>query len=175
LDRPTPYLRPSHRTLNRMKNVVLLIFGFLLTQAYAQEPSKYTKFRTGTFQYEGLGSSVEVIRTEESQTEIYENGDSKLILDIEWLNDSTYILTHRESINAPSISKLGWLKTKITAVEGNRYEASYTTDTGDSDECVFIKMENDYNLLWKIEKEGVNNIGYLKKNSRKKTDLTSMN
>lgn len=149
--------------IKRMKKAILLtLLGFLYTVAFAQDSSKYEKFRTGTFQYEDLGAAVTIERTEDTQTETYQGGQSKLILDIEWLNDSTYLLTHRESINAPGALEPGdQLTTTINTAEGNRYEGTYTSNVGKSGKCTFIKIENTYNLLWKVEKEGMKNAGYL--------------
>src|SRR5690554_7101380 len=74
----------------------LLALTFLAGSAFAQE-ARYDDFKTGTFTYESQEGEVEIIRTKTKQIEIYNDGKSKLITNIKWENDSTYVLTDRKS------------------------------------------------------------------------------
>jgi hypothetical protein len=126
-----------------MKHILLItILGLFLTQGYAQENNSYEKFKTGIFAYEGRVGEVEICRTKKRQTEIYTNGKSKLILKIEWVNDSTYVLTHKKSKNAPGcLDKGDWIKAIIVASDNDTYTCSYTSNKCGEGKSVFIKLE----------------------------------
>lgn len=125
------------------KSIILsLTFLFLASLAFAQDKVDYSKFRTGTFSYPGQEEDVIITWTKHKQIEVYNGGESKLILKVEWLNDSTYLLTHKKSINAPGcLDKGDWIKTKITQVNGNRYLCESTTNKCGSGELIIVKLE----------------------------------
>ncbi|MFI5204028.1 MAG: hypothetical protein ACHQF2_05980, partial [Flavobacteriales bacterium] len=67
---------------------------------------------------------------------------SKIVLKIEWLNDSTYVLTVKKLVNAPGcLSKRDWIKTVITSCTDNRWVGTYTSNKCGSGKCVFLKKE----------------------------------
>ena len=123
---------------------IFLIVSFCLfwIQLFSQEHRPYEKFKTGKFTYEGRIGEVEIIRTKKTQTEIYNEGKSKLIFKIKWVNDSTYILKHQKSINAPGCLEKGdWIKAIILGSENNKYTCSFTSNKCGEGQSVFIKLE----------------------------------
>lgn len=143
-----------------MRNIIKIIpFTFLLhscsvfktntnytdlekTKKEIMEGSAYKNFKIGKFTYEGREEEVEIIRTNKTQTEIYNGGKSKLILNIEWVNDSTYLLTHKESINASGcLNKGDWIKATIIDTKKDKYTCSYTSNKCGEGKSVFIKLD----------------------------------
>ena len=107
-----------------MKTIAFLsLFLFALLQTLGAQNLDYLKeFRTGTFVYENE-QDVKIIRTAKRQTEIYNGGKSKLVLDIAWKNDFTYTLVLRKAVNA-NASKWGkhdTLVTNLVRYEDGRY------------------------------------------------------
>ncbi len=119
----------------------LLALTFLAGSAFAQE-ARYDDFKTGTFTYESQEGEVEIIRTKTKQIEIYNDGKSKLITNIKWENDSTYVLTHKKAINAEGcLDKGDWIRTKIISRDGNRYEADFVSNKCGRGTAIFIKLK----------------------------------
>jgi len=127
-----------------MKSLYLSLLISLCTSfVYGQNTKKeLEKFRTGKFTYLGQEEDVVIIRTKKQQTETYNQGKSKLILKIEWVNDSTYVLTHQKAIEAPGcLTKGDWIKTIITSQDGNKYTCTYTSNKCGSGEGTIVKLE----------------------------------
>jgi len=98
--------------------------------------------RTGKFTYFGQQGKVEIIRTETEQTEIYNDGKSKGVLDINWISDTEYILTLRLAENAPGCVKVGdVIKTKILNCEGNKYYYESSCESCGEDHNTLVKIE----------------------------------
>lgn len=96
---------------------VLILFVFLSGYStYAQDSNCLTSLRIGEFvavSEDGKKLGYKVIRKKNKQTEIYNNGKSKIISRIKWLNDSTYTLTTLKMINTPNpgCDKIGAIAT----------------------------------------------------------------
>lgn len=126
-----------------MKQLILLTFLTLLVKpVFSQDQIDFESIKTGRFTYEGKEGEVEIIRTKRKQIEIFNEGKSKLILKIKWINDSTYVLTHKKSINnSGCLDKGDWIKAKILKRKKDRYECSYTSNKCGGGKSVFIKLE----------------------------------
>lgn len=126
--------------LNSLSLLAILIFTNTL--CFGQNSDQYKSFKTGTFTYLNSESKVKIVRSENEQVEIYNDGESRLILDIHWENDSTYVLTLKQAINAPGCLQIGdWIKTTITSAEKSRYTCTYTSNRCGSGESEFIKLK----------------------------------
>ena len=124
-----------------MQTFLAVLFGTIML-SFQQSDNLYKSFRTGIFTYQNSKTRVKIVRTEDEQIEIYNDGNSKLILGIHWENDSTYVLTHKQAINAPGCLQIGdWIKTTITSAEKNKYSCTYTSNRCGSGESVFIKVK----------------------------------
>lgn len=113
-----------------------------LSSAFSQESdSCLLSLRKGKFTYEGKSGEVTIIRTKNRQEEIFNGGRSKLIMKIKWINNSTYVLTHIKSVNAPGNMKKGdKIFCSIPQCEGDHYTVRYTSVYG-AGQSVFIKLE----------------------------------
>lgn len=126
-----------------MKTIITLtLFIISSVSLMAQTPEDLKKMRTGKFTYTGQQGKVEIIRTETEQTEIYNDGKSKGILDINWINDSEYTLTLRLAENDPGCMKVGdVIKTKILNCDGTRYQYEASCESCGEDKNILIKIE----------------------------------
>ena len=126
-----------------MKNFFLV--SFLVTSVFyskAQTKEELQKFHTGTFSYKGMESEVQIIRTKKVQKEIFNKGKSRIIMKIEWLDDSTYVLTVKKIIDSPGCIKKGdKIFATIKSTNGNTYNCAYKSANCGSGETVFIKLE----------------------------------
>jgi len=96
--------------------------------SFGQNYQCMNEIRTGEFYYEGLEDSARIVRTINQQIEVFNNGKSKLILNIEWISASTYILIHQEAINAPGCLKKGdTIKCTILNCKDDYYIYTYST------------------------------------------------
>lgn len=120
--------------------ICLAVFGAGIAHAQAENCTKALK--TGTFLYEGPEGKVEIVRSGRLQTETYNGGASKLVLNIKWLNDYTYELTHKESINAIScLDKGDKIVSKIIGCKDSAiYCESQNKKCGDAN-ILLIKVE----------------------------------
>ncbi|PHR26760.1 MAG: hypothetical protein COA38_14340 [Fluviicola sp.] len=110
--------------------------------SYSQKEGKYDEFRTGTFTYLDKGEGVLVIRTKKTQIEIYPDGESKLINKIKWINDSTYMLTFKKSINADGcLVKGDRMKIEFLSKDGNQYKCRYTSSACGKGEVTMKKVD----------------------------------
>lgn len=104
--------------------VVLVVFwatAFSLNVQAQEEDHPYQAFRTGTFVYDNA-DNVEVIRTKKKQTTEVDNGARKMVSDIEWMNDSTYVLTVKRIVNYPGCLEVGdQILVQVTGVDGDRF------------------------------------------------------
>ena len=122
--------------------VFSFIFSTVSFLSFAQTTT-LEDFRTGTFAYENMGEEIQIIRTEDTQTEIYNNGSSQLILSIEWESDVRYVLTMKKGINAEGCLKKGdKIHTTILSHEGNVYKAYYTSKRCGEGESNFVKLKD---------------------------------
>lgn len=106
--------------------VVLVVFwatAFSLNVQAQEEDHPYQAFRTGTFVYDDYPTEVRVVRTKNRQTEYYNQGQNKMVLKIEWLNDSTYVLTQARKTETPGCLKKG--DQILTTITGT-YPGGYT-------------------------------------------------
>lgn len=126
-----------------MKRLFLVILLFLtFYPVFSQKQNDFEGFKTGKFAYEGRESEVEIIRTKRKQIEIYNGGQSKLIMAIKWINDSTYVLTLKRSVNVLGCLENGdSIKTTILKRDGDKYFCSFTSNKCGGGSCVFIKLE----------------------------------
>ncbi len=116
-----------------MKTIVTLSLFFLISYnlTYAQSEECLKNIRTGTFEYVTSGIKVTVIRTENEQIELLNEGKSKAISKVRWINNREYIITFVKSINLPGCLKEGdEMKMVITECNGNTY-----TTIGSSERC----------------------------------------
>lgn len=56
-------------------------------------------FKSGTFYYDQLGPEVKIIRKGNKQTEVWNNGKSKVVMKVEWLSSTEYVLTLLKEVN----------------------------------------------------------------------------
>lgn len=126
-----------------MKGLVIsLVFALFIQPAVAQHTSDFQDLKTGKFTYVGKEGETEIIRTKRKQVETFNGGKSKLILKIKWMNDSTYILTHKKAINAPGcLQKNDWINVVITRRWGNRFECSCSSENCGQGQIVFVKLD----------------------------------
>lgn len=112
-----------------MKFVVFIIFSVLtIQQLAAQDTECLKKMRTGNFIYSDQGSQSVIIRTDKLQTEIFNNGQSRLILKIKWTSETTYVLKLKKAINAPGCLKKGdRVTTTIISCSGDEYVGASTS------------------------------------------------
>jgi len=69
-----------------------------------------------------------IIRTDKLQTEIFNNGQSRLILKIKWTSETTYVLKLKKAINAPGCLKKGdRVTTTIVSCSGDEYVGASTS------------------------------------------------
>ncbi len=127
-----------------MKTIIAAItffFAFII-ESSAQSPEALKSMRIGKFTYQGEEGKVEIIRTASEQTEIYNDGKSKGVLDISWLSDTEYVLTLKASENASGCIKTGdIIRTKILNCEGNKYYYESSSVTCGQDSNTIIKVE----------------------------------
>jgi hypothetical protein len=126
-----------------IKYWILSFLVISLLDVFGQNNDCLKNHRTGKYTYKSRGKTVEVIRTEKEQTEIYNNGKSKLILSVEWTSGSTYVLTFKKGINAPPgcLTEGDWIKVTIVKCYGKQYAAKYTSNKCGEGENVFEKIE----------------------------------
>jgi exosome complex RNA-binding protein Csl4 len=125
-----------------MKSLFLLFILNSFFSLYKVPEGQFDKFRTGKFTYEGKENEVIITRTKHEQTEVYNNGKSKIICKIEWVNENTYILTGKRLINAKGCMKIGdEVKATIIEATGNKYICDCTTANCGSGKIVMIKLE----------------------------------
>ena len=112
-----------------MKFIVFIVFSVLTTQQLvAQDTECLKKMRTGNFIYSDQGSQSVIIRTDKLQTEIFNNGQSRLILKIKWTSETTYVLKLKKAINAPGCLKKGYrVTTTIISCSGDEYVGASTS------------------------------------------------
>lgn len=127
-----------------MKKLTLLALLLTLVSLHVAGQNKncLESLKSGKFTYEGMEGKIEIIRSNDKQVEIYNNGESKLILKIEWINDHEYILTHLESLNAPGCLEKGdSIKTTVVKCEDNKYYCVFTSNKCGNGSATFIKLE----------------------------------
>ena len=112
-----------------MKFIVFIIFSVLtIQQLVAQDTECLKKMRTGNFIYSDQGAQSVIIRTDKLQTEIFNNGQSRLILKIKWTSETTYVLKLKKAINAPGCLKKGdRITTTIISCSGDEYVGASTS------------------------------------------------
>ncbi len=120
-----------------------LIIACACMQSVAQKVDCLKNHRTGKYTYQSRGQMVEIVRTENEQTEIFNDGKSKLILSVEWLNNSTYLLTLKQAVNSSKgcLSVGDWIKVTIVKCYGKQYSAKYESNKCGAGESVFVKVE----------------------------------
>ena len=126
-----------------MRPIILtfLFFSFSLT-FFSQKKDPYKRFKKGEFAYVGQENAVKIIRTKRKQIEVFGDGKSKLILKIDWTNDSTYVLTHLKSINANGCLKKGeQIITTIINSTADKYTCFYTTKNCGEGRSAIIKLK----------------------------------
>ena len=126
-----------------MKHTILFILLISFSvQMFSQNKMSYDDLKTGKFTYEGMEGEVEIIRTKKKQIEITNGGESKLISKIDWINDSTYVLTLKKMINSPGCLEKGdWIKSTILNRKGDKYECSFTSKKCGDGTAVLVKLE----------------------------------
>lgn len=124
-----------------MKILLTSIICICAVISYSQTDN-YERFKTGVFTYVDVPGNVEIIRTETTQTEILNNGKSKMILKITWENDSTYVLKLKKLVNMPGILRKGdVIVTTIYEADQNSYKYSYTASGGLTGTGEIIRLE----------------------------------
>lgn len=105
---------------------IILLFSL---NSFGQDSLCVQKMKVGTFKYVDKQEGVVIVRTKNKQIEYSEDQDWKLVLKVRWVNDSTYVLTHKKSINIEGCLKKGTeIIVTIVACEGDRFKAVYTTE-----------------------------------------------
>lgn len=130
---------------------LLIIFSFSTQAQTAQDSTVIDSARTeclksmrrGTFKYTDANYGTTVERSKKKQVEHWNGGNSKLELKIEWPTDSTYILTHKKSVDAKgSLKKDMRIYTTITQCSANQYTCSYYCPGNlAKGECTFKKIK----------------------------------
>ena len=128
-----------------MKKLIILfvaVLGMAFT-ANAQVSECAKKMREGKFTYEGQENEVEIVRTKTKQTETWNNGKSKLVLEIEWKSDTEYWLTYKRMVNVEksAVNKGDVIKIKIISCEGNKYFYECRGDNTNYSDGTIIKLE----------------------------------
>jgi hypothetical protein len=122
-------------------SIPLLLFCLPLL-VHAQDSTCIQDFRTGTFTYKEKQEEVEVIRTRSTQIERYNDGDSELVLSIEWPDDSSYVLTLQRSINAPGCLEKGdTIRTQVLSCEKGRMTGRSSSEDCGGQRFVMLKKE----------------------------------
>jgi hypothetical protein len=85
------------------KNIVVLVFAFSLPLvSVGQSDPCLLNFRQGKYELiEKRTDGYYIIRTENEQVEIFNDGDSKVISKINWISNSEYNLITIKLINVP--------------------------------------------------------------------------
>lgn len=113
-----------------IKLVALSLLIFLEVNSFAQETDCLKSMRVGVFTYLGTEADVEIIRTDSLNTEIFNDGEIKYIERIEWLSDSTYVMTQMEVVGA----EIGCIKNgdkiwiTILTCENDQYTYKWTSE-----------------------------------------------
>ncbi len=125
-----------------MKNILSMIFILFSLFLFGQEENPYEKFKTGTFTYQAGKQTVVIKRTKNKHIEIVDG--AKLVMDIEWTSDSTYVLTAKKIGGKPGcLSKGDWIKVKIVKIEGEAYTAKFYSEFCGNGTSVFTKVEEE--------------------------------
>lgn len=124
----------------------ILIYAVIVmsfSRAYSQNNSACLKdIRDGKFKYEDKLEDVLIVRKKRKQIEYSNGGKSKLKTKIVWENDSTYVLTHKRSVNDPGcLDKGDRIVVTILTCNENRYYATYTSNKCGSGRSGFVKIE----------------------------------
>jgi hypothetical protein len=100
------------------KAILIAPILYLCSACGFNSPSKdcLASIKTGKFKYTIDGMVVKVTRTNIEQIETYNNGNSKIITKIKWLNESEYLVKFQDEINAPGSLKNGD-EMKVTILE----------------------------------------------------------
>ena len=123
---------------------ILVTFTLLLTLnfAFAQDANDPKAFRTGTFVYKGIEDKAKVIRTKKTQTEVFNDGKSKLIMKIKWVDKTSYVLTLKKAINAPGCLKIGdTITATLVKQEGKTFYCKSKSENCGKADVVMIKVE----------------------------------
>ncbi len=124
-----------------MKNIIALLFILAATFSFSQDENPYEKFKTGTFTYQAGKTTVVIKRTKKKHIEIVDG--VKMVMDIEWTSDSTYVLTARKISSPGCLSKGEWIKVKIVKIEGETYTAKFYSENCGNGSTVFTKVEDE--------------------------------
>jgi len=126
-----------------LRLVVLWLLIFQTKSFCAQSTDNFLKMRTGRFKYANKLEGTTIVRTKKKQVEYSNNGNSKLILRVKWLNDSTYTLTHKKSVNKDPgcLVKGVEILVQIKECDSLAYFATYSSTKCGKGESYFIKIE----------------------------------
>lgn len=120
----------------------IIIFITCSLSIHAQDSPCLQKMRFGTFEYLNKHEGTTIVRKRNKHIEYSNSGKSKLKLKIEWLNDSTYVLTHKKAVNNSGCLEKGTqIIVKIVSCDGNKYFAKYSSDKCGNGESWFIKID----------------------------------
>lgn len=85
---------------------------------------------------------TEIIRTSKEHVEVFQDGDAKLFMSVEWINSRKYVLTMKRSVNTIGCLDVGErVETTITSCEQDRYECKFVSNRCGSGKAVIIKIE----------------------------------
>ncbi len=108
----------------------------------AQNFHAIERFKTGVFIYENRDSSRQIIRTKKKQTEVFNEGKSKLVFDVEWTSDTTYLLRFKKSHNAPGcLQKHDFIAVIILSVDSDCYTCRFISNRCGEGTGVFYKID----------------------------------
>lgn len=104
---------------------------FLLTIfSCSPKPKDCQRFKTGTFRYtDSTLKNLIVERNDSMQIETDEKENTKVICEVEWLSDCTYLVTPVEIINFPEDTKLVPMEIEIIETTNNSYTFVSILDT----------------------------------------------
>lgn len=135
--------KAQKKMINSMlKKLMFCSLLFLNMICFSQNTKDYEGFKIGIFQYEANGELIEIKRTKKKHVETYNNGNSKLILKVKWLDESTLLLIYKRSVNAPGCLKKGdWVKVEILKINGDIYTCKVSSEKCGTDKADIIKRE----------------------------------
>ncbi len=126
------------------KYIVAFFFSFFVCSLnlFAQNSRSIEEFKTGVFLYEGMDSTKQITRTKNKQIEVFNEGKSKLVFDVEWTSDTTYLLRFKKAVNAPGcLQKYDCIAVVINSISENSYSCRYISNNCGEGTSVFYKID----------------------------------
>ncbi len=104
-----------------MRFLLIILVLFFLTSC-SNKPNNCSKFKTGTFVYlDSKMKGLKIERNDSMQIETDKNFNSKIICEVKWLSECSFLVTPIESFNFPEGAKLVPIEVEITETTNNSY------------------------------------------------------